>query len=138
MQSTDITPAIKDKVLNYLCQHAIPEQVCSGNTIMVIAELDISFETFNAIMNQFLRKGLIEDLNLRQNAIHFILLVDALDFRGRGGFMFQEEILEANINTLLLEMKIIEKELGPKYLDTTEKIASIASSIISGFSLFKK
>lgn len=133
-----ITPELKDKVLNYLCSECIPEQVVSGNTEEIIRDLKISFNSFSAILRQFTRYGFIEDLNLRSNAIHFILLLDAVDYKERGGFTMQEEILEANINKFLLEIEKLKNELEPKYLETANKIAGVGSTIISAISLFKK
>lgn len=112
--------------------------MCQANTAELLKVLDLDFDSFNAIMCQFKRFGFIDDLNLTRNHLYFILLVDAIDYKNRGGFTFQEEVLETNINKLLLEIKVIEKQLEPKHLETANKISTIASAIFGGISLFKK
>lgn len=133
-----ITPELKDKVLNYFCENLIPEQCCSGETDEILKSLGISFDAFNAVLSQFERYGFIEDLNLRRSYISCILLLDALDYQQRGGFTLQEQMIEANLTKLITELKVLEKELEPKHLETVNKIAGISSSIFGAISLFKK
>jgi len=135
---TIITSPIKDKVLFYLCDQAIPEQLSSGNTNDMLKELEMDFDTFNAVMVQFQRFGFIEDLNLRRSAIHFILRTDAHDFAQKGGFAIQEEIFKANIEKLGFEIDNLRKQLAPDKLDTLNKISSIASALFGGLALLPK
>lgn len=133
-----ITVAIKDNVLFYLCKEAIPEQVSSGSTNDILKELELDFDTFNAVMTQFQRFGFVEDLNLRRSYLSFILRTDAHDFSQKGGFAIQDEILKANIEKLGFEIDNLKKQLGPDKLDTLNKISSIASALFSGLALLPK
>lgn len=132
-----ITPAVKDKVLFFLCENATPEQLSSANTTDILKELELGFGIFNAIMVQFQRFGLIEDLNLRRDFINFILLTDAYDYAQKGGFIDQEGIFKSNIEKLLLEVDNLKKQLSPNQLESANKISAVASSIFSELSLFK-
>lgn len=133
-----ITAAIKDKVLFYLCNQVVPEQVSQGKTPDILKGLEMEFDTFNAIMIQFQRFGFIEDLNLRRSFLSFILLTDAHDYAQKGGFVVQDEIFRANLQKLDLEIDILKKQLGPDKLDTLNKISGIVSALFSGLALIPK
>lgn len=135
---TIITSTVKDKILFYLCDQAIPEQVASGKTNETLKELEIDFDTFNAVMVQFQRFGFIEDLNLRHSYLSFILRTDAHDFAQKGGFAIQDEVFKANLQKLELEIDNLKKQLGPDKLDTLNKISSIASALFGGLALLPK
>jgi hypothetical protein len=133
-----ITPYLKDRLLTYLLNNCVPEQLISVKPNAILNELAMTFDTFNAIMVQFQRIGFVEELNLRRVAIQFILSVEAHDFAIRGGFVAQEELIEKNLNKLLLEIENLKKDLGPQKLETLNKLAGIASGIIAGIGLFRK
>jgi glutathionyl-hydroquinone reductase len=133
-----ITASTKDKILFYLCAEAKPEQLSSGKTADILKELELDFDTFNAVMVQFQRFGFIEDLNLRHSDIHFILRTDANDFAEKGGFAIQDEIFKANIEKLGFEIDNLRKQLAPDKLDTLNKISSIASALFGGLALLPK
>jgi hypothetical protein len=135
---TIITSTVKDKILFYLCDHAIPEQVSIGKTSDTLEELEIDFDTFNAVMVQFQRFGFIEDLNLRDFYLSFILRTDAHDFAQKGGFAIQDEVFRANIEKLGFEIDNLKKQLTPDKLDTLNKISSIASALFGGLALLPK
>lgn len=132
-----ISPQLKDKVLNYLCDECPLEQQVSDNTKNTLKELEISFDEFNAIMNQFQRYGILEDLNLRHNHCSFVLLTEAHDYVRQGGFTIQEEVFKGNIEKLMLEVENLKKEIAPDHLESINKISGIASAILSGLSIFK-
>lgn len=133
-----ITSEIKDTVLFYICNQAIPEQVSSCTTPDLLKELNIDFNTFNAVMVQFQRFGFIEDLNLRHSYLSFILLTDAHDFAQKGGFAIQHEIFKANIEKLGFEIDNLKKQIAPDKLDTLNKISSIAAALFGGIALLSK
>ena len=133
-----ITADIKDKVLFYLCSNAIPEKHSEGKTSDTLKELEMDFNTFNAVMVQFQRFGFIEDLNLRQSYMSFILLTDANDYAQKGGFVVQEEIFKINLQKLELEIDNLKKQLGPDKLDTLSKVSSIIQTLFTGLALLPK
>ncbi len=131
-----ITPTIKDDVLKWLCLNLETESPSQIPVDDVLKSINIDFDTLNSVLRYFERHGFIEDLNARKVAIFLILRVEANDFLLRGGFVAQEELLEANINKLLLEIDHLKKELGPDRLETVNKLSSIAAAVFSGLSLF--
>lgn len=133
-----VTPALKDKVLTYLVEIATPEDSATYKMTEVLKELETDFDTFNAIMYQFERYGLIENLNLRHSYLSFILRLEAHDYLQKGGFVAQEEIFKANVEKLLIEIDVLKKELAPKHLETANKITSIGSAILAGLTLYRK
>lgn len=132
-----ITPAIKDKILFFLCSEASVEQTSQCETPELLKQLELDFDTFNAIMVQFERFGLVEDLNIRRAHLSFILRVDAHDYAQKGGFSAQEEVFKSNVEKLILEIENLKKQLAPNHLETANKISSIASAIFSGLTLFQ-
>jgi hypothetical protein len=132
-----ITAAIKDKVLLYLCENCTPERASSAATT-ILKEIDIDFDTFNAIMHQFQRIGIIKELTIRKPYCFFILLTEAHDYASRGGFTAQEELIVGNVEKLILEVEHLKKQLLPDHLDSINKIAGISSALLSALSLIKK
>lgn len=133
-----INPELKDAILKHLILHAKVEQFQSGDTSGILKELNIDFDAFHAVMTYFERVGLLKELGLNRRGVHFILLTEAHDFYLRGGFTFQEEVLETNVKKLLLEVDNLKKQLGPDHLDTVNKISSLASALFAGLSLLPK
>lgn len=54
-----------------------------------------------------------------------------------GGFTAEEELLKANLQKLDHELRILSDKLSPSLLETSNKISSIASCIVSALALFK-
>lgn len=133
-----ITSALKDIVLQYLIDNCELEVVVSGNTEVMLKDLEIDFTTLNAILSQFDRLGLLEELNLRRSSFHLCLLLEAHDFMSNGGFGIQKEIFESNFNKLLFEIEALKKEIAPDNLDKLNKVSGIVSTLLSGFALLKK
>ena len=126
-----ITPIQKDHVLTFLVQNAELESISGCPVNPLLKDLEIGFEAFNAIMNQFQRLGFLKDLNISQSNVFFTLLVEAHDFNYRGGFVAQEEILKTQLEKLMYELEKLQKDLGPDYLEKTSKIAGIMAAIAS-------
>ena len=132
-----ITPALKDKVLSFICANCQLEKLSQAKTDLIIKELEIDFDAFNGIISQFQRFGFLSDLNLRISDLSFVLRIEAHDFWQKGGFVANEEIFKANIQKLGYEIDKLKNELGSQHLETVSKISSIASAIFSGLSLFR-
>lgn len=138
MDARIIGPGQKDSVLKLLCTSFTPEQLVQFSVPAALKKLDLTFDEFNAIMKSFQRLGFIGELNLRRNVGFTVLQVEANDYYLRGGFAFQEDLLEKNIEKLLLEVDNLKKQLAPKHLETVNKISSISATILTGISLIKK
>lgn len=132
-----ITPSIKDKVLLFLCTEITPEQVISANTNDFLKELNMEFDIFHAILNQFERFGFVSHLNLRRSYISLAVLTEAHDYFQKGGFTGQEELFKVNLEKLNYEIENLKKELAPDLLDKANKISGLISTLFSGLSLFK-
>lgn len=133
-----ITPAIKDKVLYYLATTVPLENFAYHSTEVIIKDTETNYESFEAIVRQFERFGLIRDLAVGHINSNFIIQMELHDFAQKGGFVAQEEIFEANIKKLLYEVDNLKKQLGPDQLEQANKISAIAAAIFAGLSLFKK
>ena len=124
----NITPFIKDKVLNCLCDDSIDfESLMNLNQDEFLKITELSFNELLAVLRQFERLGFVSNLNARRrsSSLYLCIHLDALDFKKRGGFIGQEELLKINIEKLLLEIESLEPSLQSK----TEKITKIASNI---------
>lgn len=132
-----ITPAIKDKILNYLVTDCPLEQLVYSPTEEVLKEADTDHDTLYAVLSQFQRLGFLKEFAM-QSTVTFILHAEAHDFALKGGFTVKEEVFEANIKKLMLEIDTLKKQVGPDHLDKVEKIASTASALFAGLSLIYK
>lgn len=134
---TIITPAIKDIVLNYICE------TCELDSIQTISSKDFSLKTgldfkiLNPILSQFERNKLIEYLNPSEHQTDIVLVVEAHDYIQIGGFSAQELVFKSNLNKLSLEVENLKQNLEPKHLETANKISTITATLIAGLTLFR-
>jgi hypothetical protein len=124
---SNVTPVLKDNVLNCLCDSLTCESVFSLDINSVFSETKTDFNTLNAILSQFERLGFISHLNLRRSSLSLCLHLEASDFKNRGGFYSQEEVLKLSLEKLLLEID----QLKPSFPDKLETFTAIASNIVS-------
>ena len=129
-----INTEIKDKVLKALCENCQPERMSKQLDKWLLAETGYDFETIDAVLKYFERKGLISDSNVRRVAISLCVRIDAIDFFNHGGFFAQEELLEQNIKKLLLEIE----SLKPSMPNKVQTITSIASGIATALGFISK
>lgn len=132
-----ITPAIKDRLLQFLCENAHLENRSEGKPDDILNEFEIEFNEFEGIMSQFQRYGFIYNLDIRTYHFSFFLKIEAHDFLRQGGFIASEEIFKANIEKLGYEIDKLKKDLPQDLLETANKISAISSTIIAGLSLIK-
>lgn len=131
---SEITPQLKDRVLNLLCENCSFEQFASIESDQikpVLETLETDSTNLHSILNYFQRLGLISDLNFRHNFISFVVRMEANDLKRNGGFVFHEMIVKKNIEQLILEIDVLKKQLGTNYLENTNKITAIASTIFN-------
>ena len=113
MNETKITPIIKDKILEYICQYDFERNIYV-NLKTILSEINIEFNDLLAILSQFQRLGFITNLNLRRNITQFFLIVhvDALDFKNRGGFLAYEYELKMKQEWDLYLVKVAESKIS--------------------------
>ena len=129
-----ITPFAKDKVLNHLCSGLFNfERLIRVNRKDVFKITELSFNELTAVLIQFGRFEFISELNDMHNSPDILMIIhlDALDFKNRGGFIGQEELLKINLEKLLSEIE----SLKPSLPDKVDAITSIASNISSSLAL---
>jgi hypothetical protein len=135
---TLITPQLKDAVLLFLCENCLPEKHINFHPSEATSFMEIDFDTLSAILTQFQRKGLLCDLNVRQDIIYLTLRVDAQDHLNRFGFFALEEIFKANLEKLGHEVDSLNNDTTPeKRLEKITKISNITGTLIAGLALFK-
>lgn len=127
----NVTPALKDNVLNCLCESLNCGSVYNLNINTVLLETKTNFNQLNAILPQFERFGFISHLGLNRTIVSLAINIEAFDFKNRGGFYAQEEVLKLNLEKLLLEIE----NLKPSFPDKTETFTTIASNIVSCLAL---
>lgn len=98
-------------------------------------ELSISPYNLELILGQLADMNLIE-LNEYIGGCLVGVTADTHDFIRRGGFTVQEAILKNSIEKLDLEIRLLSKELEPKYLDKLEKISSLGANIMGALKFF--
>lgn len=128
-----ITPAIKDKVVNAILAEDGLMIVLSYND--VFPNKEIPYWEFKLVLRSFENDGLLHKLGCHDETMNTMTKDARLyDLHQHGGFVGQEEILQANLLKLNTELLILEKELGPSYFDRINNILSIANSITTFFS----
>ncbi|WP_419023358.1 hypothetical protein [Holdemanella sp.] len=96
----------------------------------------IRFDLANMILEHFDRRGLI----FYQDYIGgccINLKAEIFDFFNHGGFTAQEELLQANLEKLNLELLKLSKDLEPSVLESANTITAIAGSVATALGLFK-
>lgn len=130
----NITPTNKDRLLLLLCENCDIERHVDFPKESMEELIDIDNSTINSFLQQFDRMGLLEYIGESWHSFSFILYVDAVDFINRGGFAIQEDLLVNNIKKLLKEVD----NLKPSFTEQADRIASIASAIMSALSFIIK
>lgn len=133
-----VTPEIKDKVLFYLCSSYPLEEFLYVQTPVLTKETETEFNNLSAILRQFEKMNFLRDLAVGEMSCNFRLNVELHDFAQKAGFIVREQVFEANINKLLLEVDNLKKELSPDKLEITNKISAIAAAIFAGLGLLHK
>jgi Fe2+ or Zn2+ uptake regulation protein len=130
-----ITPQIKDIVLADLLSPDSTSFTLDYSKSK--EEYGVSPESVCLILNQFEELGLIKkkDFIGRRCLIH--VQMKAMDLHRHGGFMAEEELLKGNIEKLGMELDLLCKQLSPNYSEKASHIASIASAVMQGLTLFK-
>uniref|UniRef100_UPI0040481AD8 hypothetical protein n=2 Tax=Flavobacterium sp. TaxID=239 RepID=UPI0040481AD8 len=130
MNQSKITPILKDKILEYICQADFERNIYI-ELKTILSELNIEFNDLQAILSQFERLGFISNLNLRRNVTTFFLIVhvDALDFKNRGGFLVYEYELKMKLEKMALEIDSLSKSFPEKASVFTNIAADIASCL---------
>ena len=118
----------KDLMLAFICEHGCYTGVVCGP----YSEFPVKGkDKIIGIMSHFQRQGLIDNLNCNAHQVCFQLLLEASELLSKGGFKAKEEILQANIEKLLLEIE----DLKPSLPNKVETITSIAASIATAAGL---
>ena len=137
MNQSKITPILKDKILEYICQADFERNIYI-ELKTILSELNIEFNDLQAILSQFERLGFISNLNLRRNVTTFFLIVhvDALDFKNRGGFLVYEYELKMELEKMALEIDSLSKSF-PEKASVFTNIAADIASCLSLVTMFK-
>lgn len=137
MNQSKITPILKDKILEYICQADFERNIYI-ELKKILSELNIEFNDLLAILSQFERLGFISNLNLRRNVTTFFLIVhvDALDFKNRGGFLVYEYELKMKLEKMALEIDSLSKTF-PEKASVFTNIAADIASCLSLVTMFK-
>ncbi|WP_445723308.1 hypothetical protein [Flavobacterium sp.] len=137
MNQSKITPILKDKILEYICQADFERNIYI-ELKTILSELNIEFNDLQAILSQFERLGFISNLNLRRNVTTFFLIVhvDALDFKNRGGFLVYEYELKMKLEKMALEIDSLSKSF-PEKASVFTNIAADIASCLSLVTMFK-
>lgn len=132
---TLITPALKDDILNDFISRNMKFRIFVPDES---SKFQISDDMYIAIIEQFKNMSLLIIESSSSCGTYFInLTANAHDFFKHGGFKVKEEILEAEINKLGLELEALSKELEPKFLERAQNIATISNAVLSMIFHFK-
>lgn len=133
-----ITPAMKDVLLQRLCENCTLEEFCDPPINRLLEGTGLKPEQARAIMAQFARLGFISEYGWNNMTVDFVLLIEAVDFWQRGGFEMQENLLLTSVDKLLLELQILDLELKQlnaeqqkKLVPGMERIAAFGANILA-------
>lgn len=118
----------KDLMLSFVCERGS----YIGITGFAYSEYPIKGkEKIIGIMKHFQRLNLISECSANAYKVSYLLHLEASELLSKGGFKTQEELLQANIEKLLLEIE----DLKPSLPHKAETITSIASGIATAAGL---
>lgn len=119
----------KDLMLSFICERGS----YIGIAGFAYSECPVKGkEKIIGIMTHFQRLNLIDECSANAYKVSFHLLLEASELLSKGGFKAQEELLQANIEKLLLEIE----DLKPSLPHKVETITSIAASIATAAGFF--
>lgn len=128
-----ITPKQKDSILN-----AVLNEYDGGVETFSLKAIANEYELPDHIVRLYFKQlnemGLADFSELTGGMAMISFTLDAYEFVGHGGFVAKEELLEANIKKLLLEIE----SLKPSMPDKVAMITGIASNIAAALSLFAR
>ena len=119
----------KDLMLSFVCEHGS----YAGVAGFTYTEYPVKGkEKVIGIMKHFQRLNLISECSANAYKVSFLLHLEASELLSKGGFKAQEELLQANIEKLLLEIE----DLKPSLPHKVETITNIAANIATAVGLF--
>jgi len=128
----EITPMVKDKVLDIICKECRLEALEKLNTAVMLEMSNLSYDELHAVLKQFERYNFISELVMHRVEFKLVLQLEALDFRKNGGFKSHDDLLKLNIEKLLLEIE----SLKPIFPDRVNTITAIIANITQALSFF--
>ncbi|MGQ1929819.1 hypothetical protein ACQ1Q1_07470 [Ornithobacterium rhinotracheale] len=126
-----ITSEMKDQILNEMVKHGVDLEFNSNE---LSEDLNIPYEYFNIIIDQFENNGLMRVERCIGGHMFVLLTAEAFDLVRLGGFTAKEEILKLNLQKLQLEIDSL-KETSP---EKAERITAILANIAAVASFFFK
>ncbi|QIU92896.1 hypothetical protein [Bacteroides faecium] len=122
-----ITPQMKDQLLDYIVNNDNIRIPIDCN--LMANELNTTSICIEKMINQFARLNLCK-INIHYGSTYDITAqTEADDMLFRGGFTFQEDILNSNLDKLAAELKHLSGKTSGETLDSVQKMASIVGSI---------
>lgn len=122
----NFTIKLKDNILNILCNNIQAEAgLFKINTSQLAKSVNSDPRTVLAVLKQFQRNGLISGLMAHPTESHLTLMLDAVEFRDRGGFHMYEEIFKMTVEKLKLEVESLQNS-SP---DTAERMTALLANL---------
>lgn len=130
-----ITPEIKDRILEYLCDTFEFEGVCVLQNEDIFNRVPISLNELEAFFRQLVRMRLAgrETEVITESKSYIYLYLEAQDFLRIGGFIAKEATLKQSIEKLHLEMQKLRQD--PSLLVSIAMVITV-SIIFPCFSFF--
>ena len=123
-----ITPEMKDYILRYIVENEDIRIMIDCTTMA--SELNTTSVSIEKILNQFERLNLCKINNYYGDTCYITVQAEADDLMFRGGFVFQEEILKANLDKLAIELEYLSKETSGTTLNRVYTMLSILGIIL--------
>lgn len=123
-----ITPKMKDYILRYIVENEDIRIMIDCTTMA--SELNTTSVSIEKILNQFERLNLCKINNYYGDTCDITVQAEADDLMFRGGFVFQEEILKANLDKLAIELEYLSKETSGTTLNRVYTMLSILGIIL--------
>lgn len=132
MNHSLITPMLKDNLLADLL--SVGDMKVGNNINRVAKEFQTTPGIVEAIYDQFVDMGLMNQVKCIGGNVFITLTAKAHDLFRQGGFSAQEELFKANLEKLGMELDLLAKQLSPDLSQKASELSTIAANVLSALS----
>jgi hypothetical protein len=128
-----VTAAMADNLLQYLIDNfAIGQYITVTNVNQMLKDTGLEFNELHALLDEFAQKGLIQEPNVRNIAVHLLVTRKLHEFFETGGFGGELSKLKTELALLQNELNGMADKHAQTLSTTINNVLSIIKSVSFG------